>query len=65
MREYFKNRYVKLAVALFGAGAALIVFYEVVGNLQGVSDAWNTISSILSVSYTHLDVYKRQILSIP
>ncbi|MFQ9893199.1 MAG: AI-2E family transporter [Emergencia sp.] len=48
MREYFKNRYVKLAVALFGAGAALIVFYEVVGNLQGVSDAWNTISSILS-----------------
>lgn len=48
MRENFKNRYAKLAVALFAAGAALIVFYELISNLQRVGSAWDTISGILS-----------------
>lgn len=48
MRENFKNRYAKLAMALFAAGAALIVFYELISNLQRVGNAWDTISGILS-----------------
>lgn len=48
VRERFQNRYVKLGFTIFGAGAALIVFYEVITHFNRVQEGWSVITTILS-----------------
>lgn len=48
VREHLKNRYVKLGLTIFFAGAALLIFYQIIGNLAGVGEAWSAVSTILS-----------------
>lgn len=48
MRERFQNRYAKLGITIFCAGAALIVLYEVIIHFNKVQGGVSFITSILS-----------------
>lgn len=48
MREKFQSAYAKLGLAVFCAGAALILLYEGVNNLDGLREGWTKIYTILS-----------------
>ncbi|MGF6376928.1 putative PurR-regulated permease PerM [Clostridiales Family XIII bacterium PM5-7] len=48
MRERLENKYVKLAITIFVAGAALILFYLGMDKLDGVLEGLSVIWSILS-----------------
>lgn len=48
MKEKFQSTYAKLGLTIFVAGAALILLFEGVNNLDGISEGWNTIYTILS-----------------
>ena len=48
VKERFHNRYVKLGFTFFGAGAGLIVLYEVIIHFDQVQAAWGFVNTILS-----------------
>ena len=48
MKERFQNRYVKLGITIFCAGAALIVLYQVIVHFDKVQQGWNVVTGILS-----------------
>lgn len=48
MKERFQNRYVKLGITIFCAGAALIVLYQVIVHFDKVQEGWSIITGILS-----------------
>lgn len=48
MKKNIQSMYVKLALTIFAAGAALILLYEGINNMEAISEGWSKIYTILS-----------------
>lgn len=48
MKKNIESTYVKLGLTIFAAGAALILLFEAINNLDGISSGWSTFYTILS-----------------